>query len=182
MSFAKIAGGIALVLAPACDSAAEPARRETVPSTIAPGQVAGREGSSWPAQPPDDDAGAVEARPGQDFVADARTLLRVAACGGDDMVPARFEAGAVDAHCKMLVREYDRYRARWLDVAEPFLQSIVPRGLPPVVVYPFGGGDLLTALATFPDATEFLTMSLEAPGDVRAVETLPPSSSARRSP
>jgi hypothetical protein len=49
-----------------------------------------------------------------------------------------------------------------------------PAGLPKAVVYPFGGGDLLTALATFPEMTEFTTISLEPAGDVRKIDTVKP--------
>jgi hypothetical protein len=34
-------------------------------------------------------------------------------------------------------------------------------------VYPFGGGDLISALTTYPEATEYTTMSLEHAGDPR---------------
>src|SRR5215470_15906096 len=54
----------------------------------------------------------------------------------------------------------------------PFLAKLVPAGLPKQVVYPFGGGDLLTALATFPDMTEFTTISLEPAGDVRKIDSI----------
>src|SRR5205085_1911637 len=47
-----------------------------------------------------------------------------------------------------------------------------PKGVPGVVVYPFGGGDLVSALATFPDATEITTISLEPAGDIRPVDRL----------
>ena len=40
-----------------------------------------------------------------------------------------------------------------------------PAGLPSSVVYPFGGGDLVGALVTFPDAKEITTISLEHAGD-----------------
>jgi hypothetical protein len=40
-----------------------------------------------------------------------------------------------------------------------------PAGLPRTVVYPFGGGDLVSALVTYPDATEITTVSLEHAGD-----------------
>ncbi len=36
--------------------------------------------------------------------------------------------------------------------------------LPEAVVYPFGGGDLLSALAAYPDAAEYTTLSLELAG------------------
>ena len=39
--------------------------------------------------------------------------------------------------------------------------------MPKTVVYPFGGGDLISALVAFPDATEITTISLELAGDPR---------------
>jgi hypothetical protein len=42
------------------------------------------------------------------------------------------------------------------------------------VVYPFGGGDLLSALVAFPDATEITTISLEQAGDPRRLRKLKP--------
>jgi hypothetical protein len=59
-------------------------------------------------------------------------------------------------------------------VAKPFLAALRPKDLPRVVVYPFGGGDLVSALATFPDATEITTISLEPAGDIRPVDALAP--------
>ena len=41
-------------------------------------------------------------------------------------------------------------------------------------MYPFGGGNLTSALATYPEATEITTMSLEPAGDIRGVDTLAP--------
>ena len=48
------------------------------------------------------------------------------------------------------------------------------RTSPKTVVYPFGGGDLLSALVAFPDATEITTISLELAGDPRRLKTLTP--------
>jgi hypothetical protein len=45
----------------------------------------------------------------------------------------------------------------------------VPADLPKRVVYPFGGGDLFTALHAFPAAEEYTTISLESAGDVRGL-------------
>jgi hypothetical protein len=42
-------------------------------------------------------------------------------------------------------------------------------------VYPFGGGDLISALVAFPDATEITTVSLELAGDPRRLRTLTPA-------
>ncbi len=55
----------------------------------------------------------------------------------------------------------------------PVLSTIVPADVPKTVVYPFGGGDLLTALATYPNATEITTISLEKAGDARKIDQIP---------
>jgi hypothetical protein len=120
-------------------------------------------------------ASAVEAPlEGLELLPQARAIFRVAACGPSGDVPSRFDAAVVAHHCDELRRAYDEYKRAWVDVAEPFLASLRPRDLPPVVVYPFGGGDLVSALATFPDATEITTISLEPAGDVRPVDVLAP--------
>ena len=61
------------------------------------------------------------------------------------------------------------YKRNWLAVAMPFLAGIVPKDLPRTVVYPFGGGDLVSALAVYPDATDITTISLEPAGEVAAM-------------
>jgi hypothetical protein len=109
---------------------------------------------------------------GADFVAQAKVLFRVAACGASGDVPARFDASVVAKHCEELARAYADYRKSWVDVAEPFIAALRPKQLPGVVVYPFGGGDLVSALATFPDASEITTISLEPAGDVRPIDRL----------
>jgi len=55
----------------------------------------------------------------------------------------------------------------------PFIAKLEPKNLPKTVVYPFGGGDLLGALATYPDATDFTTISLEIAADVRKIDAVP---------
>jgi hypothetical protein len=120
-----------------------------------------------PAAPPEVLAGA-------DFSAQAKTLFRIAACGATNQpVPAPFDAAMVDAHCKALGAMIAEYKTSWVDVAMPFIAKIEPKGLPKTVVYPFGGGDLLGALATWPDATDFTTVSLEIAADVRKIDTAP---------
>jgi hypothetical protein len=54
-------------------------------------------------------------------------------------------------------------------VAEPFIQKLKPEGLPSTVVYPFGGGDLISALTTYPELKDVTTMSLEHAGDPRRI-------------
>jgi hypothetical protein len=111
---------------------------------------------------------------GLEFLPQARTIFRVAACGASGDVPARFDASVVARHCEELEHAYADYRHSWVDVARPFLAALRPKDLPKVVVYPFGGGDLVSALATFPDATEITTISLEPAGDVRPIDSLAP--------
>jgi hypothetical protein len=110
---------------------------------------------------------------GQDFLPQALALYRVAACGGGD-VPSRFDAAVVARHCEELGHAYDEYRKGWVDLAKPYIAGLRPKDLPTTVVYPFGGGDLASALATFPDAVSFSTVSLEPAGDVRPIDKLPP--------
>ena len=116
---------------------------------------------------------------GVDFTPEALVLYRVAACGPGADLPERFDTAGVTHHCEELKRAYDDYKRSWIDVAEPFIASLRPADLPSVVVYPFGGGDLASALATFPDAQEIATVSLEPAGDIRPVDRLPKELLAR---
>jgi hypothetical protein len=113
---------------------------------------------------------------GVDFTPELRVIRRVAACAGDEPLPDRFDAAALEKYCTAIHESMATYKEKWIDVAVPFLRSelakAVPGGIPPTVVYPFGGGDLLTALGTYPDATEITTLSLEGVGDPRAIDTL----------
>jgi hypothetical protein len=109
---------------------------------------------------------------GTDFADEVRTLYRVAACGGDDAIPERFTARTIDLHCKEMAEVYKSYKKAWADQAEKFIADLRPKDIPKTVVYPFGGGDLTSALVVFPDATELTTISLEAAGDIRVVDTI----------
>lgn len=107
---------------------------------------------------------------GANFVKEIQAAFRVAACAGDDsFIPANIDRKMVDTHCTTLQSGYAEYKREWIDVASPFLAKLRPANLPKTVVYPFGGGDLVTALATFPDATELTTISLEIAGDIRGI-------------
>src|SRR5205823_2677942 len=59
--------------------------------------------------------------------------------------------------------------------------SIEPKELPTELVYPFGGGDLMMALATFPRAQVITTLSLEHAGDPRRLKTLKDDASLDKS-
>lgn len=109
---------------------------------------------------------------GTDFAPQARAMFRVAACGSDDAIPERFPAKVIERHCKEMAATYGSYRKAWAEPAAKFIGDLRPSDAPKTVVYPFGGGDLVSALVTFPNATEITTISLEAPGDVRVIDTI----------
>jgi hypothetical protein len=138
-----IVAALGLALAPACKHATSPPAEQQLPP-----------------QPP------------QDFAADAKLLYRVVACSGKAPLPANVDAQVVAKHCKSLQPRMARYRRVYLARATPFLASLRPADLPDTVVYPFGGGDLLAALTTYPDARNVVTLSLELSGDPRRIETI----------
>jgi hypothetical protein len=164
-----------------------PARPTSAPAPTQPAPIAaervGDAGDKGPAVASSEastDGSAQEAAlEGEDFIAEAMALYRVAACGRSGDAPARFDEGVIAHHCADLERAYDEYRKGWVDVAGPFIAALRPKGLPDVVVYPFGGGDLASALTTFPDAREITTISLEPAGDARPIDRLAPDHLAR---
>ena len=109
---------------------------------------------------------------GADFTPEVRLLYRVVACGGEDPLPPTLDTATVDDYCKWLVPRLATYEKAYLARARPFLAAHRPAGLPTSVVYPFGGGDLLSALLTYPDGLEFTTLSLEHAGDPRRLKDL----------
>jgi hypothetical protein len=140
------------------------------PAASASGAAAGHDGG--PGATADAGAPAAPEEPlaGTLFTKEIQAAFRVAACAGDDsFIPAGIDKKMVDAHCTTLKSGYEEYRREWIDVAGPFLAKLRPANLPKQVVYPFGGGDLVTALATFPEATELTTISLEIAGDIRGI-------------
>ncbi len=131
-------------------------------------------------------AAAGPAEEGVDFLDDAKLLYRVAACGwvdqpvpdvltrGDAKVTAQVTK-IVDRHCKRITDQLAKFRKQYFDAARPWFDATVPRDAPTTVVYPFGGGDLISALVAFPEATEITTISLEQSGDPRRLRTLSPA-------
>jgi hypothetical protein len=113
----------------------------------------------------DADPAAAGASDGKDFIADARLFYRVVACGGAAAVPDGLDAATVDAHCVEMAKRYQRFDEKYVKVAQPFFAALRPAGTPTTIVYPFGGGDLASALVTYPDAREITTISLEHAGD-----------------
>jgi len=118
--------------------------------------------------------GVVRAEDGVDFIADAKLLYRIAACGGGGgVVDAQLEK-IVAKHCKVIDERLDKFRAEYFGTHREWFASVVPADAPSTVVYPFGGGDLVSALVAFPDATEITTISLELAGDPRRLRDLEP--------
>jgi hypothetical protein len=109
-----------------------------------------------------------------DFSQELAALFAVGACA-DVPVPANVAEGSaaiIKRHCDKLHLTQQNYRTKWLAKAEPFMRAHVPANLPRIVVYPFAGGDLSTALTVYPDADEITTLSLEPAGDPRTILTL----------
>jgi hypothetical protein len=101
----------------------------------------------------------------RDFTPEVIALYRVTACG--DASSPEFDANASEEHCKELDMAIRHWREGFLAQAGPWFADLFKNGYPANVVYPFGGGDLLSLLAVYPDATEYTTLSLEGMGDPR---------------
>ena len=129
-------------------------------------------GQGGPAQP----AAPVAASPAPaadapvDFTEQAKALYRLVACTGDALPPS-LDAGTVATYCARQSKAIEAARKHAAE-AGAFLAKLRPAGLPTTVVYPFGGGDLLTALTVYPDARDVTTMSLEHAGDPRRLPDL----------
>jgi hypothetical protein len=103
---------------------------------------------------------------GADFLSDAKLFYRVVACGGGtEPLPQALDAKTVEAHCAEMAKRYQHYTEKYVTPARAFFAPLRPATVPTTVVYPFGGGDLGSALVTFPDAREITTISLEHAGD-----------------
>jgi len=107
-----------------------------------------------------------------DFIAEARALMRTVTCQGDGPLPHGFDEATVAAYCRKQSKAITSYRDRYLPLAAPFLARLRPAGTPTTVVYPFGGGDLVSALTTYPDARDLTTLSLEHAGDPRRLSAI----------
>ena len=130
---------------------------------------------------PADAAATPTATAGLDFIADAKLLFRIAACGGAEPLPEAFAAHTkiIDAHCKKIGEQVAKFRAAYFDRHQKWFRAVVPTDIPKTVVYPFGGGDLVSTLVAFPEATEVTTISLELAGDPRRLRTLEPAALQR---
>ncbi|MBI5501229.1 MAG: hypothetical protein HY907_13365 [Deltaproteobacteria bacterium] len=127
-----------------------------------------------PGTPELDGAGeaATQASPGLELLPQARWLRHDAACEDEDASAESPSSPIVADHCRRLATMIESYRTGWMGRARPFFGTIVPADVARVVVYPFGGADLLTALVVFPEATALTTLGLEPAGDLRVVADL----------
>ncbi len=176
MSFGpRLTLGLVLTLAPfACSNSRTAAKSNVEAATSVPPVTSSPAVAQVEVDAAVEAAAPPEVLAGVDFAAEAKALFRVAACGNTTTpVPEGFEAVVVDAHCKELASMIADYKKTWVDVAMPFIAKLVPADTPKTVVYPFGGGDLLGGLATYPNGTELTTISLEIAADARKVDVIP---------
>ena len=111
-------------------------------------------------------AGTASAEDPRDFIAEAKAIYRVVACGNPtETPPAKLDAKVIETHCADMAKRYESIKTRYFEPASAFFSPLRPKDLPTTVVYPFGGGDLLSALVTYPDARDITTISLEHAGD-----------------
>ncbi len=110
-------------------------------------------------------AGVASADEPRDFIADAKVFYRVASCGGTAAPPTDLDAKVIEQHCEWMKKRYEYITTKYVEKARAFFAPLQPADLPTRVVYPFGGGDLMSALVTYPNATEITTISLEHGGD-----------------
>ncbi|MCX5745109.1 MAG: hypothetical protein NT062_21700 [Proteobacteria bacterium] len=102
----------------------------------------------------------------RDFTAEARAVYAVVACG--EAPPPTHDGKTIAAHCGALAKITAPWQAKWRAKAAPFFATLLGKRTN-AVVYPFGGGDLASALVVYPDATDYTTLSLEGMGDPRPI-------------
>jgi hypothetical protein len=108
----------------------------------------------------------------KDFISDAKLFYRVVACGGTEAPPANLDAKVIEKHCAEMAKRYEYIKGHYFEPAAKFFADKRPADLPKTVVYPFGGGDLMSALVTYPDARDITTISLEHAGDPTRLATM----------
>jgi hypothetical protein len=113
----------------------------------------------------------------KDFASEVKLLFRAAACGTLSETPEAMplDGAVVSKHCALLRPLMDAYAQFWQSNIEPTLAKYVPRDKATTVVYPFGGGDLVTSLGTYPEVTDLTSLSLESVGDARGIQKLTPA-------
>jgi hypothetical protein len=124
-------------------------------------------------------SGSVSSDPAE-FIDDVRLLYQVVTCQAGTL-PENLDPVAVEEYCAKQRPRFQRFREHWGTTARAFLAALRPPGLPPEVVYPFGGGDLMMALTAYPDASPVTTLSLELAGDPRRLRQLKDKGALRQS-
>ncbi|MDY0004073.1 MAG: hypothetical protein RBU30_22435 [Polyangia bacterium] len=148
--------------APKARSTSEtPAKGPRADATVSPTEDASRpEPQLPPAQPPTAEG---------DFGEQLRTTYDQIFCRGK----------APDGACRSLDKVLERFRKRQLEPVRGFLADKRPEALPKTVLYPFSGGDILSALIAFPDKTRFVLLSLEQAGAPEPLRALKPRAELR---
>jgi hypothetical protein len=123
-----------------------------------------------PAAPPAAATAPAPADAAVDFSDQAKAIYRLVACTGEPL-PPELDAKTIERYCARQKGAIEVARKHAGEVGA-FLAPQRPADLPTTVVYPFGGGDLLTALTVYPDGRDVTTMSLEHAGDPRRLPDL----------
>jgi hypothetical protein len=142
-----------------------------IPATVDAAVLAVTVDAAAPVAPPP----IAPAAGGVEFLEDAKLLYRIAACGNADQPVDAAIAKIVDRHCKRINENLVKFRTQYFEKHRAWFDEVVPKDAPKTVVYPFGGGDLISALVAFPDAIEITTISLEQAGDPRRLRSLKPN-------
>jgi hypothetical protein len=164
---------------PATSGTGSESATSTTPKAPEPGSAVAQQGSGSgsaetkpePTKPPEPKP--PEPLAGHEFLPEAKVLLAVAACADNIPPPDNFSKKLLTEHCEGTKKDPNVKKAQrdyldnWVKPASAFFVDKVPKDIPKVVVYPFAGGDLSTALTVYPDAEEITTMSLEPAGDPR---------------
>jgi hypothetical protein len=82
---------------------------------------------------------------------------------------------APDGPCKSLDQAVTIYRSNYLAPMRPWLATRRPKNLPPALLYPFSGGDLISALSVYPHQRQFVHFSLEHGGPASAIAGMTPA-------
>lgn len=101
-----------------------------------------------------------------EFIDDVKVIFNVVTCQGGAL-PEGLDAKTVAWYCERQKPHMARFTEHWGTGGKEFLAGLRPPSLPAELVYPFGGGDMMMALNSFPDAKVITTMSLELAGDPR---------------
>jgi hypothetical protein len=116
---------------------------------------------------------------GAELIDTARTYMRVGACAGDAPVPEKITDEFLKTYCKKLQWAKDSFAKKWQAKAQPLFDQIVPDDIPKTILYPFAGGDLVSAMVVFDEFDELTTLSLEPSGDPRGIDELSESTLER---